>query len=628
MIRSSDHQSSTKVLFTSVIRPFGGPGEGDSVGAELFHAQVTRAQGPFSLRQTIRVWAIDYLAANIEAPAVTLHYPSKKELVRELRAGGYTHVGINFVVATFHKVREMVPLIREHAPDAKIILGGYGTVLPDEILGRWSDAICREEGIAFMRKFLGEVEGAPIHHPHSPVSAPIVLSYPTKGVVGHVTAGLGCPNGCDFCCTSHFFKRKYHPLAERGRDIYEALIATRERARADGQEMSSHIVIDEDFFIHKHRAREFLDCMREGGEALSLMGFGSVRGISQFTAREIAEMGFHLIWNAFEGTKAGYSKQQGRPIAELYRDLKSVGCAQLTSMIIGFPYQDEATIRAEFEQLMALEPTMTQCLIYFAFPGTPFHEQVIAEGRYRELYRREPDLRRWDGFAMHFEHPNMGPEKVEELQREIYRQDFVRLGASTVRLAKVWLEGYQNLRNDANPLLAARAEGLRESVRIMFPVARAAAIWGPTREFRQAAGKVHKDIIRITGAQSISERALDTAAALVAYPSSRFASKLGILQQPGLLRTEHRVGPDSAATRNTNLVSRMQGGFFSGIGGVLVEDGMEHLRQLAARIRPRTEPLPRELRAVTAKATGMPSSVGLPEACPHAERLVQIDRVA
>ncbi len=47
-----------KVLLTSVCRPFGGPGEGDSVGAELFHAQVTRAQGIFSLRQVIRCWAI------------------------------------------------------------------------------------------------------------------------------------------------------------------------------------------------------------------------------------------------------------------------------------------------------------------------------------------------------------------------------------------------------------------------------------------------------------------------------------------------------------------------------------------------------------------------------------------
>ena len=97
-----------KLLLTSVCRPFGGAGEGASVGAGLFHAQVTRAQGPFSLRQVIRVWALDYLAENIETPTVTLHYPSRREFVCELRSGHYTHVGINFVVATFHKVRWMV----------------------------------------------------------------------------------------------------------------------------------------------------------------------------------------------------------------------------------------------------------------------------------------------------------------------------------------------------------------------------------------------------------------------------------------------------------------------------------------------------------------------------------------
>jgi hypothetical protein len=34
-----------RVLLTTVCRPFGKNGEGDSVGAELFHAQVKRCQG-------------------------------------------------------------------------------------------------------------------------------------------------------------------------------------------------------------------------------------------------------------------------------------------------------------------------------------------------------------------------------------------------------------------------------------------------------------------------------------------------------------------------------------------------------------------------------------------------------
>jgi hypothetical protein len=77
------------VLLTTVCRPFGGSGEGDSVGAELFHAQVTRAQGIFSFRQVIRGWGLDYIAENISSPSVVLHYPSEREFLNELRGRRY-----------------------------------------------------------------------------------------------------------------------------------------------------------------------------------------------------------------------------------------------------------------------------------------------------------------------------------------------------------------------------------------------------------------------------------------------------------------------------------------------------------------------------------------------------------
>ncbi|MBN1106259.1 MAG: hypothetical protein JXL84_22815, partial [Deltaproteobacteria bacterium] len=74
------------VLLTTVCRPFGGKGEGDSVAAELFHAQVTRSQGIFSYRQVIRCWGLDYIAENIQAHSVILHYPSEGEFTREILA--------------------------------------------------------------------------------------------------------------------------------------------------------------------------------------------------------------------------------------------------------------------------------------------------------------------------------------------------------------------------------------------------------------------------------------------------------------------------------------------------------------------------------------------------------------
>jgi len=279
-----------KVLLTTVCRPFGGNGEGDSVGAELFHAQVTRSQGIFSYRQVIRCWGLDYIAENIDAPSVVLHYPSEREFLREIQSRNYDYIGINFVVATFHKLRRMAHLIREHSPRSKIVLGGYGTVLSDQELTPYGDFICREEGIGFMRRLLGENPDRPIRHPYAPIESPRVFSYPLNTKVAHITGGLGCPNGCDFCCTSHFFDRKYVPFLRSGKELYDTIRLMERKAMDAGEELSGFIVIDEDFFIHAKRAREFLTCVREGGRPLSIMGFGSVRGLSQFTADEIAEM--------------------------------------------------------------------------------------------------------------------------------------------------------------------------------------------------------------------------------------------------------------------------------------------------------------------------------------------------
>lgn len=530
-----------RVLLTSVVRPFGGPGEGESVGAELFHAQVTRAQGAFSLRQVIRVWGLDLIAENVDAPCVVLHYPSMSELERELRRGGYTHIGINFVVATFHKVRAMVELVRRVAPGVEVVLGGYGTVLPDETLAPHADHVCREEGVRFMRRLLGEPLERAIKAAHSLVSSSRVLGHQLPSVVGHVTAGLGCANGCDFCSTSHFFKRKYVRLRDSGSDIYDALVETRERAEREGYQVKSYALIDEDFFLYKKRAEEFLEAVRRGGKVMSIFGFGSIKGLSQFTGAEIAEMGFDLVWTAFEGQRSGYAKLEGRPIAELYDDLKRNGVGLLTSMIIGFPYQDEAGIRAEFDELMRLEPSLAQILIYFAFPGTPFFEEVVKEGRFLPQYATNPDLRRWDGFAMHMKHPHFTPARLEALQRELYAQDFRRLGPSVHRLARVWLRGAQHLAGSSNPLLRARAERLSEDARSSMSTFAAARWLLPSAEAKRRAAELERDLIAHSGPASLKEKLISPlAVGLGAY--TEMTARLGVLQQPGLLRIEHRMG--------------------------------------------------------------------------------------
>ena len=158
--------TSHRVLLTSVCRPLGVKyGDSESVGYELLFGQVAREQGLFSPRSNHVSFGLEYIAENLEAPTTVLQYPSKRELIGELE-GGYDVVGVSFVLATYHRMKEIVALIRKHSPGSKIVLGGYGTVAPDEMLLPYGDHVCRGEGVAFMRRLLGEPEiPMPYRHP-------------------------------------------------------------------------------------------------------------------------------------------------------------------------------------------------------------------------------------------------------------------------------------------------------------------------------------------------------------------------------------------------------------------------------------------------------------------------------
>jgi hypothetical protein len=270
------------------------------------------------------------------------------------------------------------------------------------------------------------------------------------------------------------------------------------------------------------------------------MGFGSIKGLSQFTADEIAEMGFDIIWTAFEGLGSGYDKLKGRNIARLHEDLRSKGVAILSSMIIGFPYQDPARVQEEVLQFQALGPALWQILIYFAFPGTPLHKKAVAEKRFLPAYEKDPDYRTFDGFTMHFTHPHFTAAELEALQKEIYQDNFEKLGPSLVRVVKAWFDGYRNLRNSDNPLLKGRAERMGEYVRNAIPGIWPATVFGPNRRIRAEARSFLHDIASEMGPISIRER-ITSWLTLPLCLWTWLSTRLCIGQQPKLIRIEYRL---------------------------------------------------------------------------------------
>ena len=73
--------SRARVLLSSVFGPYA---QDDEFGSrsinpmELYHNQVTRAQGSFSLRMFHRSWGIMMIQANISAPSTVLDFPSSE----------------------------------------------------------------------------------------------------------------------------------------------------------------------------------------------------------------------------------------------------------------------------------------------------------------------------------------------------------------------------------------------------------------------------------------------------------------------------------------------------------------------------------------------------------------------
>src|SRR5512135_2058651 len=122
-----------RVLLSSVFGPFT---QDDEFGSrainpmELYHNQVTRAQGPFSLRMSHRSWGIMLIQANISAPTTVLDFPTRERFVAELQAHHYDIVGVSGIIVNVGKVREMCRLVREHSPGSTVVVGGHVSAIP------------------------------------------------------------------------------------------------------------------------------------------------------------------------------------------------------------------------------------------------------------------------------------------------------------------------------------------------------------------------------------------------------------------------------------------------------------------------------------------------------------------
>ncbi len=484
-----------RILLSSVFGPYA---QDDEFGSrsinpmELYHNQVTRAQGSFSLRMFHRSWGIMLIQANISAPCTVLDFPTREAFARELKTNHYDIVGISSIIVNVRKVREMCRMARELSPASVIVVGGHIAAIPGLDTMIDADHIVRGEGISWMRRYLGEDEQAPIRHPAivSGLQTRIMgvrLPQRKGGTAATILPSVGCPMGCNFCTTSAFFggKGKFVNFYETGDELFDVMCRIESELK-----VNSFFVMDENFLLHRARAMRLLERMKQAGKSWEFSVFASANAIRKYTMLELVELGISWVWMGLESPHSGYSKLKGTDIGQLTRELREHGIRVQGSTIIGLEHHTPENIAEEIESAVGYQTDFHQFMLYTPVPGTPLFQEMANQGR----LLKDVDLADIHGqFKFNFQHSAISREDSKRFLDWAFWRDFERNGPSLYRMCQTMLQGWQRYKDYSDPRVRERF------TRQVKKLSRAynAALWVMEREFKKVNRSVSEQIHKL-----------------------------------------------------------------------------------------------------------------------------------
>jgi radical SAM superfamily enzyme YgiQ (UPF0313 family) len=482
--------SAARVLLSSVFGPYA---QDDQFGSrsinpmELYHNQVTREQGSFSLRMFHRSWGIMMIQENISAPTTVLDFPTLEAFERELLANHYDIVGITSIIVNVGKVAEMCRIVRRLSPASQIVVGGHVTAIPGIEVMIDADHIVKGDGISWMRRYLGENENAPIRHPHI-VSGfglrTMGLRIPSGDTAATIIPSVGCPMGCNFCTTSAFFggKGKALNFYETGEELFNVM-----SEMEASMKVRSFFVMDENFLLYKQRAMDLLERMKAKGKSWGLYVFSSANAIRKYSISELVELGISWVWMGLESPRSAYAKLKDADTLKLARELREHGIKLLGSTIVGLEHHTPENIHDEIEHAVAHETDFHQFMLYTPVPGTPLYAEMVSQGRMLDNVNLA-DIHGQDKF--NFQHAAISREDSKTFLDWAFRRDFERNGPSLYRICRTTLSGWKRYKDYPDPRVRARFEWEVRSLRS----AHGGLLWAMEKRLRRTNETVSEQV--------------------------------------------------------------------------------------------------------------------------------------
>ncbi len=480
------HHLGTKaqILLTSVFGPYA---QDDEYGSstinpmELYHNQVTRVQGVFSLRMFHRSFGLLMIKENIEAPCTLLDFPDLDLFIETIRANRYHIIGISSIIPNVNKVKKMCELIRLYQPKAAIVVGGHISNM--EGIDTLIDAthIVRGDGIKWFRQYLGQEISSPVKHPAvaSAFGARILgqkLSDKPGDTAAIVVPSVGCPMGCNFCSTSALFggKGKFNNFYESGEELYAVMAELEKKLQ-----VSSFFILDENFLLHQKRALGLLEKMKEHNKSWALYVFSSAKVLRSYRMEQLVELGISWVWMGLEGKKSRYAKLAGIETRSLIEELQGHGIRVLGSSIIGLEEHTPENIDAVIDYAVSHGTDFHQFMLYTANQGTPLYAELKEKGTL--LPPEEFKVSDSHGqFRFNHRHPHIPAGAEEKILTEAFEQDFKVNGPSLFRLIRTILKGWQRYQSHPDNRIRNRYRTDVKPLRTMY----AGAVWAMKKWYR------------------------------------------------------------------------------------------------------------------------------------------------
>ncbi|MFZ5569831.1 MAG: B12-binding domain-containing radical SAM protein [Thermodesulfobacteriota bacterium] len=473
-----------RILLSSVFGPFA---RDDAYGSrainpmELYQNQVTRVQGAFSLRMFHRSFGLLLIQSNLDAPCTLLDFPSLDRFVEELKQHSYDVIGISAIIPNVGKVKKMCALIREHQPDAVIVIGGHisnKAGLAEEIS---ADHIVRGDGVKWFRRYTGQRTDLPVRPPiaYSAFGSRILgidLNEKPGEIAAILIPSVGCPVGCNFCSTSALFggKGKFINFYETGDELFQVMGDLEKKLG-----VKSFFVLDENFLLHRKRALRLLELMELHGKSWMLNVFSSARVLRSYTMEQLVGLGIGWVWMGIEGKSTQYRKLRDIDTRHLVADLQSHGIRVLGSSIIGLEDHTPANIHQVIEDAVDHGTDFHQFMLYTPNPGTPLYEHHKKEGNLLDESVFPPaDAHGQYRFSYRHAHIRDGQEEAYLL--EAFQRDFTVNGPSLGRLIRTLLTGWQAYKHHPDHRIRERYRREVQPLRGTY----AGAVWAMRRYYR------------------------------------------------------------------------------------------------------------------------------------------------